>query len=154
MGHLIGQTATALISTLTALALIALWVSGLALGRRVVPQIDRETSQRLLDRRPVVWATLNGALLGVGFTSRIGFVIWYVVPIAAFASREPLAGSLIFGSYGMARLSTVGAVALWVRAKPQSGVIDRLIYLHPAAIRATDVLSGLLVAAMIVTVMI
>lgn len=48
-------------------------------------------------------ALFNGATLGIGGTTRIGYCLWYVVPLAAFLSGSPYFGAISFGLYGFAR---------------------------------------------------
>lgn len=86
---------------------LAEWTS----GARLLPQRDRETPQQLLDHGPIRWALENGILLGVGFGSRLGTWLWFVVPVCCLSSGSPAAGALIYGGYGLARLGTSGALA-------------------------------------------
>jgi hypothetical protein len=39
----------------------------------------------------------NGSALGLGWSSRIGFWLWYVVPAAAVLSGSPLLGAAVWG---------------------------------------------------------
>jgi hypothetical protein len=73
-------------------------------------QRDTETPQRWMDRGPLRWAWLNGGALGLGFTTRLGFALWYVVPASSLLSGSPLLGALIYGVYGLMR----GAGALLI----------------------------------------
>lgn len=50
----------------------------------------------------------NGATLGVGASTRIGFWLWYVVPFAALLFGNPLLGAMIYGTY-----ATVRGMAVW-----------------------------------------
>ena len=78
-------------------------------GRRVQPpQFDCETPQRWVRQGPLRWATRNGLTLGFGATSRIGFWLWYVVPLGAFLVGDPRLGAAIYGTYGLIR--ALGAV--------------------------------------------
>ena len=87
------------------LAVAAVAVGGLELfGRRVqLPQFDGETPQSWVHKGPLRWATRNGLTLGFGATSRIGFWLWYVVPLGAFLVGKPVFGALIYGTYGLIR---------------------------------------------------
>lgn len=80
-------------------------------ARRLLPQRNKETSQALVHDGPLPWAAKHGALLGMGFASRIGTWLWYFIPLAAFASHSPAAGALIYGVYSFVRLlgSAIGA---------------------------------------------
>jgi len=96
-------------------------------------QRNTETSQLLLEKGPLRWAFLNGALLGVGFTSRIGFWLWYVIPITVWMSGSAIAGMAVWGLYGGARLLASGVVALHIsRGGVQPDVVgDRLLAIKP-----------------------
>jgi hypothetical protein len=87
------------------LAVVAIAVGSLELsGRRVQPpQFDCETPQRWVHKGPLRWATQNGLTLGFGATSRIGFWLWYVVPLGAFLVGDPELGAVIYGTYGLIR---------------------------------------------------
>jgi hypothetical protein len=94
------------------LALLAVAVGGLELfGRHMQPlQFDCETPQRWVNKGPWRWATRNGLTLGFGATSRIGFWLWYAIPLGAFLIGDPLAGAVIYGTYGLVR--ALGAVVI------------------------------------------
>ncbi len=96
------------------LAVIAVAVGGLEFfGRRVqLPQFDCETPQRWVHKGPLRWATQNGLTLGFGATSRIGFWLWYVVPLGAFLVGDPRLGAIIYGAYGLIR--GLGAVFIFL----------------------------------------
>jgi hypothetical protein len=87
------------------LAVLAIAVGGLEFfGRRVQPpQFDCETPQRWVHKGPLGWATRNGLTLGFGATSRIGFWLWYVIPLGAFLVGDPWFGATIYGTYGLVR---------------------------------------------------
>ena len=94
------------------LASAAIVVGGLELfGRRIQPwQFDCETPQRWVNKGALRWATQNGLTLGFGATSRIGFWLWYVIPLGAFLFGDPGAGAAIYGIYGLVR--ALGTVAI------------------------------------------
>ena len=105
------------------------------LGRGVrLPQFDRETPQRWMHKGAINWAVRNGSSLGVGATSRIGFWLWYAVPLGAFLSGNPGLGALVYGAYAAVR-----GGAVWVLILGSiSGVLeedwgDRFIESLPAA---------------------
>jgi hypothetical protein len=93
----------------------------LAIGagvRRTPPlQLDRETDQQHLRLGPLRWAAVNGAQLGLGFTSRIGFWSWYLLPVGIMVAGNWRVGALAWGLYGAGR--TVAAVAV-AYASPSS----------------------------------
>lgn len=96
------------------LALIAIAIGFMELGPRPrrVPQCDVETPQRWMNAGPLRWATLNGAALGIGATSRIGFWLWYAIPLGALLLGDPVLGALIYGLYGLVRGWAVWAFLL------------------------------------------
>lgn len=87
------------------LAVVALILGTLELfGRRIkLPQFDCETPQRWIHKGPLRWAIRNGLTLGLGATSRIGFLLWYVIPIGALLFGTPILGAAIYGTYGLIR---------------------------------------------------
>lgn len=68
-----------------------------------VPQRNRETPRRWTRWHPSVAAARNGIALGVGWTTRIGFWLWFVVPLGAFLTASEMLGAAVYGSYGAAR---------------------------------------------------
>jgi len=73
------------------------------------------------------WAALNGAALGTGFTTRIAFALWYVVPAASLLAGSPLLGAVIYGAYGTTR---AGSALFVIAAANRSGlerVMDALL---------------------------
>jgi hypothetical protein len=116
------------------LALAAIAVGSLELfGRRMQPlQFDCETPQRWINRGALRWATRNGLTLGFGATSRIGFWLWYVIPLGAFLVGDPVAGATIYGAYGLVR--ALGAVVILLgMTRLKTDISDRLIESYDAA---------------------
>lgn len=72
--------------------------------RRHIPQFDRETSPPWTMSGPYQWAFIDGAMLGLGWATRIQYAVWYVIPIAAFLYADPLVGAVIYGAYGVGRM--------------------------------------------------
>ena len=103
LGSVLGPDVRAIVGTLG--ALVAVLVSVIEnSGRRVpLPQRNRETPQPWLESGSVRWALVNGVTLGAGFASRIGFWLWYVVPLGAFLSGNVVIGAVLFGLYGFGR---------------------------------------------------
>lgn len=65
---------------------------------RRLPQFNRETDQSLLGHGPFVWAAVNSFLLGLGFASRIGYWLFYVMPIGCLALGSPAGSSRNMGN--------------------------------------------------------
>lgn len=96
-------------------------------------QRDRETPRVWLYHRPVHWALLNGFALGLGITSRLGFWLWYAVPVAAFCTGDASLGAILYGSYALARASGVWVILpVWTRHGGDA-VIRALVHRLPRA---------------------
>jgi hypothetical protein len=142
------RTAAATLAALLAVPLAAVELT----GRRVrVLQFDRETPQRWLHHGPIRWATLNGAALGTGAGSRLGFWLWYAIPVAGVLSADPVLGALMWGSYALAR--TTAATVMILAARDRGGVDAVGVWLvrhNPTARRAAA--AELAVLAVVVAV--
>lgn len=97
------------VASLLTLSGVVVGLLSLTLPRFTPLQCDRETPQKWLFRGPIVWALWNGASLGFGATSRLGFWVWYVVPIGSFLVGHPFIGALFYGMYGLVRCASVWA---------------------------------------------
>ncbi len=113
--------------------LAALLVLAPLASPRRLPQVNRETEQSLLGRGPFLWALANGFLLGLGFTSRIGYWIFYLVPVGCFVVGSPGYGALIWGAYGFTRLGIAALLAFRMHRTPtRTGDLSRrLLALQP-----------------------
>jgi hypothetical protein len=135
-----------------ALMTVVLGVAG-AFGRMTRPlQCDRETPRRWIDLGPVRWAVRNGLTLGFGATTRIGFVLWYVVGIGAALTGTWLAGALIYGAYGLTRGAGAWAAILATRRLPADRVGLFMMKHHYTALRVTSLHLLLLSVAVLVAV--
>jgi hypothetical protein len=118
-------------------------------GRRIhPPQFDCETPQRWVRKGPLRWAIQNGFTLGLGAMSRIGFLLWYVVPLGALLCGNPVLGAAIYGTYGLVR--GVAAPSILVAMMRLKGDISEWLVLHTEAARIPTagqmVLTGVAVA--------
>ena len=125
MGGLLGELGTAMSPEGRSTLLFALAVAGVGVaGAQLVgyrfgpPQKNRETPKAWIYHGAARWALLNGVALGLGFTSRIGFWLWYVVPVTAFLSADPVVGASAYGTYAFLR---TGGVWLIVPASRKAG---------------------------------
>jgi len=102
----------------TAFALVAIWTGAVETwGHRIRPlQCDRETPQSWMHSGPTRWALKNGAALGFGAGTRLGFSLWYVVPLGALLFGNVPVGAAIYGAYGGTR-----AVTAWLMIRAGSG---------------------------------
>lgn len=103
-----------------ALALAGIFIGACdVIGRcRVgVFQLNRETNQRWLARHRVRGAFATGIVIGAGFATRVGFWLWYVIPVGCLLLARPKLSAGIYGTYALTRaavpilLSTYAAVA-------------------------------------------
>ncbi len=126
MGSLLSLDIRLAVGSILAVAAIA--VGSLELyGRRTQPlQFDCETPQRWVNKGPLRWATRNGLTLGFGATSRIGFWLWYVIPLGAFLIGDPGAGAAIYGTYALVRALGAPAMLLGM-TRLEKDISDRLI---------------------------
>jgi hypothetical protein len=116
-GTILGAAGWALAGELRALVVLAALVAVLVGSfRSPVPwQRNAETPRSWLELQSWQTAARNGLALGTGYSTRIGFWLWYLVPIGAFAVGTPLGGALIYATYATARLGTsvgLGALAI------------------------------------------
>ena len=113
-----------------------------------MPEIGKETSQRLLDAGPVWWPILNGGLLGVAVTTRLAFPLWYVAPLVSFMLGDWPLGLLIGALYGAARLTTIVGLAWRTRVDAPGLVCDFALGQRKLADRACRAM--LLLAALFI----
>jgi hypothetical protein len=130
LGSSIGVDERAALATLLALVALAAGVRELRGGRACVIQRDAETPQRWLHRGPVVWAVLNGAALGSAFGTRLGFGLWYAVPLGALVLGDPAVGAALYGLYGAARTGAVLGIVMLDRSWGPERVADTLFALR------------------------
>ena len=103
VGHLLPLDLRLAVGSVLAVVAIILGVLEL-FGRRInPPQFDCETPQRWVHKGPLRWASRNGLALGFGATSRIGFLLWYVIPVGALLFGRPILGATIYATYGLMR---------------------------------------------------
>lgn len=68
-----------------------------------VLECDKETPQSWVHHGPIIWPIENGLALGCGATSRIGFWLWYVIPLSSLLSGKVEYGALIYATYSFTR---------------------------------------------------
>jgi hypothetical protein len=99
----------------TRLALVGLAAVALLGGAlsQVPPwQLNRETNRRWLEYENWRTAALNGFALGLGFTTRLGFWLFYVVLLSAFAVADPVVSALGYAAFAVSRVG--GSLLLWI----------------------------------------
>lgn len=99
------------IAAVSLLALIAIGLGSFELtGRRTtLLQCDRETSLAWVREGPYQWAVKTGAAIGFGATTRIGFPLWYAIPLGSLLYGQPVLGAAIYGTYSIVR-----GTAIWI----------------------------------------
>lgn len=114
-------------------------------------QIDRETAQRWMHRGALSWALLNGSALGVGAASRLGFPLWYVVPVTALLGGSPILGAAVYGAYGFVRAGATFALLLGGRWVDGTVMTERLLRGYaPVRIALAAHLTAVSTAALVV----
>ena len=140
LGSTLGESARLAIATALAIAAIAAGAYEL-LRRPLVPlQCDRETPQRWMDRGPLGWAARNGASLGFGAFTRLGYLLWYVVPVGCLLLASPATGALVWAAYGFGRAAGAGAlIAVAYRIGNAGRALDLALEKRLLAQRATAI---------------
>lgn len=108
LGSLISVDVRTAVATLGGMAAILVGISELTGHRIGLAQCDRETPQKWIHTGALPWALRNGVALGTGVFNRIGFWLWYAIPIGAFLSGSPLLGAVVYGAYSCTR-----GMAVW-----------------------------------------
>lgn len=132
LGFAGGALPTSVRAALAALlGLLAIGVAVAELSGHRVPRLefDRETPYGWLRPGPVSWALRNGFALGIGAKSRLGFWLWYAIPLGSLLIGLPAVGALAYGSYGLVRtLSAGGILMLEGREVDPAGKIFAMSY--------------------------
>ncbi|WP_433063783.1 hypothetical protein [Dactylosporangium sp. CS-033363] len=114
-----------------------------------MPQLNRETDQTLLHRGPYRWALNNAGQLGLGFTSRIGFWTWYLVPVGIVLLGDWRLGAAAWGLYGLTRLAMSVAAAFAATSEERLGRISvAMLSRRPLATRVARISAAVLAAAL------
>jgi hypothetical protein len=137
----------------TLLGIVAVVVATLeVLGHRVpLVQRDTETPHGWLAAGPLLWALRNGWSLGLGAGSRLGFSLWYVIPVGAFLSGRPLVGALGYGLYGLTRTISAGGLVILQNRYEDVPMFSHVLRLSP---RARAVASAQLAAVGLITILV
>lgn len=135
MGNAVSDPVRFSLGTLLGAVAVGVGVRALRAERSAPLQCDRETPKEWVDRGPLAWPILNGAALGFGATTRLGFWLWYAIPIGCFLLAAPAAGAVIWGSYGLTR--TAAAAVIWhVQARHRDHDLTGILSLRASADRA------------------
>src|SRR5205823_6646276 len=121
------------------LALIAIIIGGREVSghRSWLLQFDHETPQSWMNLGPLKWAATNGFALGSGAMSRIGFWLWYVIPVAALLIGNMQVSAVLYGAYGFTRGIAVWLIILglpnWVHGSASEWLINHRDSAHTLA---------------------
>jgi hypothetical protein len=97
-------------------------------SRRERPwQRDVETATRWLEREGLLVAVWNGLALGAGFVTRVGFWLWWLLPLLVFESGSIAIGAAAGSLYGATRLGVSGLVAAGAEAWRSDRLPRRLL---------------------------
>jgi hypothetical protein len=102
-------------------------------------QLSVESPRRWSSFGPILWPLANGAILGIGFATRIGFWLWWIVPFSALLSGSPQHGALVYGCYALARSASAGVVMMLPRLSPRPDWGKELIAWRRPATRVSGV---------------
>src|SRR5919197_1086479 len=103
LAALAGSAFPAVSRSLVSTTLAAFVVVAIVVGRAPW-QWDHETPTSWLDYEDWRVAVWNGAALGAGFVTRIGFWLWWALPLFVFSVASPRVGILAGLVYGGTRL--------------------------------------------------
>ena len=118
-GSSLGDTARAGLATVLAVGAIAIVAWELLGGRLRIPQAERETPRRWLQHHAILAAAVNGAALGTGVLTRIGFWLWFAVPAGALLLGDVVLSAALFGTYSITRTGSTFAILAVARAGRQ-----------------------------------
>lgn len=138
-GSLLDLQARAATATALAIPLLGLSAASLHSAALRPLQCDRETPQRWVHQGPVLWPLKNGAALGFGATSRLGFALWYAIPLGALLSGSPALGALLWAVYGFMRSGSAGTI--WLLGT-RAGTFDAILEWLPAQKQRAQLLSN------------
>lgn len=146
-----GPVSRVIVTLAVALVLVLAGIE-LAGKRARLLQRDIETPQSWMQFGPVWWPLANGAALGAGVSTRLGFPVWYVIPIAAFATGSPLWGAVAWGLYGFLRTSFAWVLLRRVeRDLDPYGFLNRLAASQPVVRRSVALIAVGLSVTLFVT---
>jgi hypothetical protein len=110
-----------------------------AAWRRSRPwQRDAETPTQWLEHAGLRVAVWNGLALGAGFFTRLGFWIWWALPVLVFESGSVSAGAVVGAAYGAVRLGGSSLVAARAEAARSDRLPRRLLGWRPRAAVIAD----------------
>jgi hypothetical protein len=130
-------------------------VYSLTVRPRLPWQRNVETPQRWLLRENLSVALLNGAALGAGVVTRIGFWLWWMLPLLVFEAGRLSIGLVAGAIYGGTRLGSSSLMTLYGFRTGRDPLL-RIGDLQPVLNALSDVLTvvaGTLAAAEAITML-
>lgn len=115
--------------------LLVFVILGAIVGRPPI-QIDRETPRAWLRYRDWRTAALNGAALGSGAVTRIGFLSYFVAFGAAFLAGGAVAAIAVGAVYGLTRILLTAVLQPSRRNRKFGLATDGIVRLQPYAASA------------------
>lgn len=113
LGDIVPDTAALTLTGILGVTLLLLGSIEVLGGRPWLPQRDRETPGSWLALPYVLRNATTASLLGIGVTTRAGYVLTLMVPVLAFLSGSAVTGLAIFATYSLTR----GVMAALVTAR-------------------------------------
>jgi hypothetical protein len=110
-GAMVSQPTRDALLSMAAFALLALGILDLANHPVRLIQFDRGRPHPSANSSPLKWTIKNGSALGTGFSSRIGFWMWFLIPVSSYWTGDFAKGAFVFGVYGLCRSASVWLVA-------------------------------------------
>lgn len=133
LGHTLPTDGRVAIVSVVAILAVALGVLELGTRRVLLVQCDHETSQRWRRTHPFRWAIRNGSTLGIGATTRVGFWLWYAVPVGALLVGSPVLSAFVYGTYGFVRGWSVWLLLVGTIDGPSGGTRALWLLTHNRA---------------------
>lgn len=150
-GSLVPERVRPALGVVAAVAAVGLGTAVLFGRSWSLPQLDVETPLRWAHDHPLRWAAKNGAALGFAGGTRIGFPLFYAVPISSLLSGDVVIGAMLYGTYGLTRgLIPVGVALATRRRNDSRRVVESFLAARPRVARhaaAVLVLEAAAVAA-------
>ena len=110
IGGLLPVDLRASLTVLISIGAVTIGILEVRGARIFLLQFNRETPSQWLRPGPLIWAMRNGAALGIGLGSRLGFWLWWVIPLGAMLSGSVLIGAVGYGLYGFTRTGGVRVI--------------------------------------------
>lgn len=112
VGKCIALETRIILATVAVVAGLVIGAIDLAIVHIPVVERNCETPRRWLRYGALRWAIVNGVALGLGFTSRVGYWIWYLIPVASLLFADVILGAAVYSAYALFRGMSVW-ITIW-----------------------------------------